>query len=174
MVAPSGGNMGSNSFEEMEGPNGNNINSKGGIGEVSVVELHSSLVGIVGVDVDVVNSLSVEVGEPSDQAVYLVAFVELKLGQVGTALPGDSGDQCDFVWRAWRRFAVGCRSRSGFVAILDRRVKELGKELKGLDDSAKYKLEEVRERVARLVGGGGDSRGGKRRRRRGDSVWVDL
>ena len=49
---------------------------RGGIGEVSVVELHSSLVGVVGVDVDVVDSLSVEVGGPSDQAVYLVAFVE--------------------------------------------------------------------------------------------------
>ena len=56
----------------------------------------------------------------------------------------------------------------------DRRVKELGKELKGLDDSAKHKPKEVQERVARLVGGGGDSRGGKRRRRRGDSVWVGL
>ena len=42
----------------------------------------------------------------------------------------------------------------------------MGKELKGLDDSAKHELEEVRERVARLVGGGGDSRGRKRRRRR--------
>ena len=49
----------------------------------------------------------------------------------------------------------------------------MGKELKGLDDSAKHEPEEVRERVARLVGGGGDSRGGKRRRRRvviGDNV----
>ena len=41
----------------------------------------------------------------------------------------------------------------------------MGKELKGLDDSAENETEEVRERVARLVGGG-DSRGGKRRRRR--------
>ena len=48
----------------------------------------------------------------------------------------------------------------------------MGKELKGLDNSAKHEPEEVRERVARLVGGGGDSRGGKRRRRRGDSLWV--
>ena len=36
----------------------------------------SSLVGVVGVDVDVVDSLSVEVGGPPDQAMYLVAFVE--------------------------------------------------------------------------------------------------
>ena len=42
----------------------------------------------------------------------------------------------------------------------------MGKELKGLDDSAKNKPEEVRERVARLVGGRGDSRGGKRRKRK--------
>ena len=40
----------------------------------------------------------------------------------------------------------------------------MGKELKGLDDSAKHESEEVRERVARLVGGGGDSQSGKRRR----------
>ena len=37
------------------------------------------------------------------------------------------------------------------------RVKELGKKLKGLDDSTKNESEEVRERVARLVGGRGDS-----------------
>ena len=42
----------------------------------------------------------------------------------------------------------------------------MGKELKGLDNSAKHQPEEVQERVARLVGGGGDSRGRKRRRRR--------
>nr|POE97364.1 hypothetical protein CFP56_31056 [Quercus suber] len=47
-----------------------------GIGEVIVVELHSSLVGVVGVNVDVVDLLSVEVGGPSDQVVYLVAFVK--------------------------------------------------------------------------------------------------
>ena len=46
------------------------------IDEVSVVKLHSSLVGIAGVDVDVVDSLSVEVGGPLDEAVYLIAFVE--------------------------------------------------------------------------------------------------
>ena len=37
------------------------------------------------------------------------------------------------------------------------RVKELGKELKGLDDSTENELEEVREWVARLVRGRGDS-----------------
>ena len=49
----------------------------------------------------------------------------------------------------------------------------MGKELKGLDNSAKHELEEVREWIARLVGGGRDSRGRKRRRRRvvvGDNV----
>ena len=42
----------------------------------------------------------------------------------------------------------------------------MGKELKGLDDSAKHEPEEVRERVARLVVGGGDSQGRKKRRQR--------
>ena len=42
----------------------------------------------------------------------------------------------------------------------------MGKELKGLDDSAENETEEVRERVARLVGGRADSRRGKRRRGR--------
>ena len=42
----------------------------------------------------------------------------------------------------------------------------MGKELKGLDDSAENEPEEVRERVARLVGGRADSRSGKRRRGR--------
>ena len=53
----------------------------------------------------------------------------------------------------------------------------MGKELKGLDDSAEHELEEFREQVARLVGGGGDSQGGKRRRQRvivGDNAVDDV
>ncbi|CAL5324294.1 unnamed protein product [Camellia sinensis] len=66
---------------------------RGGVGEVGVVELHEGLVGVVGVDVDVVDSLGVEVRRPSDQAVDLVPFVQQEFGQVRPVLPRDARDQ---------------------------------------------------------------------------------
>ncbi|PON39167.1 LOW QUALITY PROTEIN: hypothetical protein PanWU01x14_306780 [Parasponia andersonii] len=59
---------------------------RGGIGEVGVVELHPGLVGIVRIDVDVIDPLGVEVRGPSDQAMDLVALVEEKLRQVRPVL----------------------------------------------------------------------------------------
>ncbi|CAL5401738.1 unnamed protein product [Camellia sinensis] len=66
---------------------------RGGVGEVGVVELHEGLVGVVGVDVDVVDSLGVEVRRPSDQAVDLVPFLQQEFGQVRPVLPRDACDQ---------------------------------------------------------------------------------
>ncbi|KAL3533698.1 hypothetical protein ACH5RR_007219 [Cinchona calisaya] len=43
------------------------------VGEVDVVELH---LGTVGIDVEVVGALGVEVGRPTDEAVDLVAIFE--------------------------------------------------------------------------------------------------
>lgn len=68
---------------------------RGGIREISVVELHESFVGIVGIDVDMVDSLSVEIGGSSDEAVNLVAFLEQELCQVRSILASDTGDQCN-------------------------------------------------------------------------------
>ena len=67
---------------------------RGCVGEIGVVELHQSLVGVVRVDVDVVDPLGVEVGRSADQAVDFVAFLEEELRQVRSVLAGDSGDQC--------------------------------------------------------------------------------
>lgn len=65
-----------------------------GIGEIRIVKLHSSLVGVVGVDVDVIDPLGVEVGGAANEAVHLIAFVEEEFSEVGTILAGDAGDQC--------------------------------------------------------------------------------
>lgn len=43
------------------------------------MELHSSFVGVVRVDVDVINALGIEVGRSSDQAMDFVPLVEKKL-----------------------------------------------------------------------------------------------
>ncbi|CAL5335868.1 unnamed protein product [Camellia sinensis] len=59
---------------------------RGGVGEVGVVELQEGLVGVVGVDVDVVDSLGVEVRRPSDQAVDLVPFLQQEFGQLGISI----------------------------------------------------------------------------------------
>lgn len=68
----------------------------GGVGEVGVVEFHEGLVGIVGVDVDVVDALGVEVGRSADKAVDFVAFVEQEFSEIRAVLAGDAGDQGDF------------------------------------------------------------------------------
>lgn len=66
-----------------------------GIGEIGVVELHESFGGVVGVDVDVLKALGVEVGGPSDETVDFVVLGEEKLRQVGSILSGDPCDQGD-------------------------------------------------------------------------------
>lgn len=80
-----------------------------GIGEIRIVKLHSSLVSVVRVDVDVIDPLGVEVGGTPNEAVHFVAFVEEEFSEVGTILAGDAGDQCDLSRRS--RVAI-CRSRS--------------------------------------------------------------
>lgn len=67
----------------------------GGIREITVVELHESFVDVVGINVDMVESLSVKIGGSSDEAVNFVAFLEQELGQVRSILASDSGDQCN-------------------------------------------------------------------------------
>lgn len=79
------------------------------------MELHSGLVSVVGVDVDVVDPLRIEVRGPPDQPVNLVPFVEQEFRQVGPVLTGYAGDQRNLaVLLRWRsRFSVGNGSGSG-------------------------------------------------------------
>lgn len=65
---------------------------RGGIGEVSVVKFHSCLVSIVRVDVDVIDSLSVEVGRSPDQSMDFVALLEKELSKVGTILTSNASN----------------------------------------------------------------------------------
>ncbi|WRX09742.1 hypothetical protein QQP08_002229 [Theobroma cacao] len=107
-------NMGLRSqIVNLVGPDGvEPATKRGSVGEVSVMELHPSLERVVRVDVDVVNTLRIEVGRPADQAVDFVAFVEEELGQVRTILTCDASDQRDLPFST--RVAVnGSRSRSG-------------------------------------------------------------
>jgi len=83
---------------------------RGGVGEIRVVELHARLVGVVGIDVYVVDALRVEVGGATDQAVHLVSLVEQEFREVGTVLSRDSGYQCNLPRRS--HLPVGGRSGS--------------------------------------------------------------
>ncbi|MBA0695884.1 hypothetical protein Goari_002481 [Gossypium aridum] len=60
---------------------------KRSVGEVSVMELHPSLVGVVGVDVDVVDTLRIEIRRMADQVADLISFVKEEL-DAGGALSG--------------------------------------------------------------------------------------
>jgi len=83
---------------------------RGGVGEIGVVELHARLVGVVGIDVYVVDALRVEVGGATDQAVHLVPLVEQEFREVGTVLSRDSGNQCHLPRRS--HLPIAGRSRS--------------------------------------------------------------
>ncbi len=50
----------------------------------------------LGILVDVVDPLGVEERGTALDAVNFIAFVEQELGEVGSVLSGDSGDQCFF------------------------------------------------------------------------------
>lgn len=82
-----------------------------GIGEIRIMKLHSSLVGVVWIDVDVIDSLGVEVRGAANKAMDFVAFVKEEFSEVGTILAGDAGNQCH---RARRRNVAisGCGRRS--------------------------------------------------------------
>ncbi|KAI6671538.1 hypothetical protein NL676_006423 [Syzygium grande] len=84
----------------------------GGVGEIGAVKLHRP--GLVGVDVDGVDSSGIEVGGAMDQAVDLVPSVEQELGEVRPVLAGNAGDQGHLAVVPRRRgFDVGSGSGSG-------------------------------------------------------------
>lgn len=59
------------------------------------MELHAGLVGVVGVDVDVVNPLGVEVRRTAYEAVDIIAFCEEEFRKVGSVLASNSSDEGD-------------------------------------------------------------------------------
>ena len=65
------------------------------ISEVAVVEKKPGAVD-VGVGVDVIDAGGVEGAGAADDSMNLVAFVEKKVGEVGSVLTGDACDECFF------------------------------------------------------------------------------
>ena len=107
------------------------------VSEIGIVELHSGLVGVVGIDVDVIDSLGVEVGGAANEAMDLVSFAEQEFSEVGTVLAGDTGDQCDLARRS--NFAIGGGgSRSGFgLGRHDRLIWRVRAERRNMEFSVK-------------------------------------
>jgi hypothetical protein len=64
----------------------------GPVGKVSIVKEETDI-RFVGVLVDVIDSVCIERGCPTDDPVYFILQVEQELGQIGPILPGDSCDQ---------------------------------------------------------------------------------
>lgn len=87
---------------------------RGGVSEVSVMELHLGFMGIVGIDVDMVDALGIEVGGSSDEAVDFVASGEEEFGQVGAVLTSYAGDQGYFPACGGSK---SCGRRGGFIAV---------------------------------------------------------
>src|SRR5690606_2818386 len=70
----------------------NNAHQTGGVGQVAVVQ-HKVAVVDVRILVQVVDPVGVEQAAAALDAVYFVALLQQKLGQVRTILPGDASDQ---------------------------------------------------------------------------------
>ena len=72
----------------------------GAVCEVAVVELQLGALalaaGLVGILIEVVDSLGVEAAGPALDAMHAVALFQQQLGQVGAILAGDAGDQGGF------------------------------------------------------------------------------
>ena len=65
----------------------------GAVGQVAVVQAEARVLD-VRILVDVIDPLGVEERGAAFDAVDLVAFFEQELGEVGTVLSGDAGDEC--------------------------------------------------------------------------------
>lgn len=64
-----------------------------GVGEVRIMELHAGFMGIVGIDVEMVDPLGIEIGRSAYEAVDFVAFVEEEFSEVGTILTSNTSDE---------------------------------------------------------------------------------
>ena len=90
---------------------------------------------LVGVRIDVIETVGVESRCPADDTVYLVPLAEQKLGEIGAVLPCDAGDErfgglmvgCDqryrsvefcFIDSAWRWYVTNPSMRSRRLALL--------------------------------------------------------
>lgn len=73
---------------------GDDVAEVGAVGEVAVVQEQRHVLA-VGVAVEVVDTAGVEGGRAADDAVDLVALGKEELGEVGTILAGDTGDEGD-------------------------------------------------------------------------------
>ena len=94
----------------------------GGVGEVGVVELHSSFMRVMRIDVDVIKALGVEVGRSSDQTMDFIPLIQEKLRQIRPVLPRYAGDQSHLPLRWFCGFAaVDYGSRSGPGRLFFRR-----------------------------------------------------
>jgi hypothetical protein len=83
----------------------------GSVAQVAVVQEEAGA-RLVRIDVEVVDARRVERGGTADQAMHLVTLGQQQFGQVGTVLPGDTGDQ-RLLHRFTRRgVEVMCTGRS--------------------------------------------------------------
>ncbi|KAL4360953.1 hypothetical protein GQ457_04G020990 [Hibiscus cannabinus] len=89
---------------------------RGSVGEVSVMDLHASLVGVVAPKIFepplVVDTLCIEVGGAADQPLDLIPFVQQEFRQVRIVLSDDAREQGDLALRSGASVG-GVRSRSG-------------------------------------------------------------
>jgi hypothetical protein len=70
----------------------NNPDEVGRIGQVTVVELETD-VFLVGILIEMVNSVRVEQGRTALNSVYFISFGKQKLSKIGTVLSGNTGNE---------------------------------------------------------------------------------
>ncbi len=70
----------------------NHAQHVGGVGHVAVMEDEAAIL-LVGILVEMIDTVGIEAGRPALDAVHLVSLVQQELGQVGAVLSGDAGNQ---------------------------------------------------------------------------------
>ena len=63
------------------------------VGHVAMMQ-EEGLMHVVDVAVEMLDPLRAERARPTHETVHLVAFVQQQVGQIGTVLAGDAGNQC--------------------------------------------------------------------------------
>jgi hypothetical protein len=73
----------------------NDADKVGAVGEIAVMQLQAAA-RLMGILIEVVDSVGIEQRRPALDAVHEVTLIEEQFGEVGTVLPGDSCDECGF------------------------------------------------------------------------------
>ena len=73
----------------------NNANQTGGIGHIAVMQDKTRIL-FMRILIQVIDTVGIKQGRAPLDTMHLITLVQQKLGQIGTILPRNAGNQCHF------------------------------------------------------------------------------